>query len=884
MSLLSRFAHLFRTEGVNRDLDEEHEFHIAALTEELIEAGMEPAEAARQARLKFGNRLRAREESRDAKLIPWAESLVQDLGYGFRALRKSPSFAGIAILTLALGIGANTAIFSVVNGVLLNPLPYHEPGRIICLFEKFPNSKFTSISYPNFLDWQRMNRTFSAMAAYRAKGFTISGEGEPEHLEGEMVSAGFFEIFGVHPVIGQTFRKQDDRLSAAPVAMISEGLWKQKFGSTRNIIGQRIIVDGIGRSVIGVVPSNFHFQYNTRSHTDIYIPTGEWREPQFYANRNAGWGLAAVGRLKPGVTLAQARGDMDRVSRQLAVTYPEVDSNVTTNLIPIKEVLVGDMRPALLILLAAVGLVLLISCVNVTNLLLARSTSRRREFAIRLAVGAGQMRIVRQLLTESMLLAVIGAGLGLFLAKFGTAAAIAAMPQTMPRAEEIGLDVRVLLFTVLISVAAGIVFGVAPALKTRADVAGDLKESARTVAKSRNRTQSVFVVLEMAMALVLLIGAGLMVRTLFALWAANPGFNPHDVITFWVSPPTSIQKESPTATHAFFRQMHDKLASTPDVQAVSLSYGANPMNGDDELYFWFPGRPKPAHVTDVPMALAYIVTPEYLKTLRIALLRGRFLTDRDNEHSPAVVVIDETLAGKYFPGQNPIGQYLDLEGSGRMHNPRIVGVVAHVNQWGLGLDTTSALQTQIYIPMAQYLDDLAGVTVYARGKRGVPDFETLRQRLLAFNGDLVAFDHYPMEQIVSRSVASKRFSMALLAVFAGLALLLASIGIYGVLSYLVGQRTQEIGIRLALGAGRRRVLHLILADGARMALAGIGIGVVAALGLTHLMAGMLFGVKPTDILTFVLVALTLFAIAFIACYVPARRAMKIDPMTALRNE
>ncbi len=514
-----------------------------------------------------------------------------------------------------------------MNGVLLNPLPYHEPDRIICLFEKFPNSKFTSISYPNFLDWQRMNRTFSAMAAYRAKGFTISGEGEPEHLEGEMVSAGFFEIFGVHPVIGQTFRKQDDRLGAAPVAMISEGLWKQKFGSARNIIGRRITVDGIGRSVIGVVPSNFHFQYNRRSHTDIYIPTGEWSEPQFYANRNAGWGLAAVGRLKPGVTLAQARGDMDRVSRQLAVTYPEVDSNVTTNLIPIKEVLVGDMRPALLILLAAVGLVLLISCVNVANLLLARSTARQREFAIRAAIGAGRMRIVRQLLTESTLLALIGGGLGLFLAKFGTAAAIAAMPQTMPRAEEIGLDVRVLLFTVLISVAAGIVFGVAPALKTRrASIAGDLKESARTVAKSRNRTQSVFVVLEMAMALVLLIGAGLMVRTLFVLWGANPGFNPHDVITFSVSPPASLQKESPAATHAFFRQMHDKLASTPDVQAVSLSYGANPMNGDDELYFSFPGRPKPAHVTDLPMALAYIVTPEYLKTLRIALLRGRFLT------------------------------------------------------------------------------------------------------------------------------------------------------------------------------------------------------------------------------------------------------------------
>ncbi len=893
MSLISRIVSVFRTEHLNRELEEEQEFHIACRTAELIEGGISSDEASRRARVEFGNRVRAREESRDAKLFGWLESTGQDLSYGFRTLRKSPSFGAVAILTLALGIGVNTAIFSVVNGVLLNPLPYHEPDRIICLFEKFPNSKFTSISYPNFLDWQRMNRTFSAMATYRGMGFTVSGEGEPEHLQGEMVAAGFFEIFGERPLIGRTFNKQDDHLGAAPTAMISEGLWKRKFGSTRDTIGRRLIVDGIGRTVIGVVPSNFRFQYYGRSHTDIYTPIGEWREPQFYANRVAGWGLAAVGHLKPGVTLGQARSDMDRVARQLAVTYPDVDSNVTTNLIPIKEVLVGDVRPVLLILLAAVGLVLLIACVNVANLLLARSTSRQREFAIRAAVGAGQMRIVRQLLTESTLLALIGGGLGLLIAKFGTAAAIAAMPQSMPRAEEIGLDLRVLLFTVLISIAAGIVFGVAPAVRTRhVDIAGDLKESARTVARSRNRTQSVFVVLEMAMALVLLIGAGLMIRTLFVLWGADPGFDPHNVMTFSVSSPSSLLKENPSAIRAFFRQMHNKLASTPGVQAVSLSYGADPMNGDDELYFWFPGRPRPAHVADLPMALAYIVEPEYLRTLRIALLRGRFLSDSDVEHSTAVVVIDQTLAEKYFPGRNPIGQYLDLgtdpSDPGRMPNPRIVGVVAHVNQWGLDLDTASALRTQMYISMAQIPDsslkDLMRATVHVRGKRGVPDFETIRHQLLTFNDALVAFDDHPMEQIVLRSIANKRFCMTLLAVFAGLALLLASIGIYGVLSYLVGQRTQEIGVRMALGAGRLQVLRMILADGARMALAGIGFGVLAALGLTRLMSGMLFGVKPTDMLTFALVSLTLCAIALLACYVPARRAMKIDPMSALRNE
>jgi predicted permease len=503
------------------------------------------------------------------------------------------------------------------------------------------------------------------------------------------------------------------------------------------------------------------------------------------------------------------------------------------------------------------------------------------------------MRIVRQLLTESALLALIGGGLGLLIAKFGTVAAIAAMPQTMPRAEEIGLDLRVLLFTLMISIGAGFVFGVAPALRTRqVEIAGDLKESARTVARSRNRAQSVFVVLEMAMALVLLIGAGLMIRTLFVLWGADPGFDPHNVMTFSVSSPPSLLRENPSAIRAFFRQMHNKLASTPGVQTLSLSYGAEPMNGDDELYFWFPGRPRPAHITDLPMALAYIVEPEYLETLHIALLRGRFLSDSDIEHSPAVVVIDQTLAKKYFPGQNPIGQYLELgtdpSDPGRMPNPRIVGVVAHVNQWGLDLDTASALRTQMYISMAQIPDSSLNafmrLTVHVRGKRGVPDFATVRSQLLAFDGDLVAFDDYPMEQIVLRSIGNKRFSMTLLTVFAGLALFLASIGIYGVLSYLVGQRTQEIGVRMALGAGRLQVLRMILADGARMTLAGIGIGVVAALGLTRLISGMLFGVKPTDVLTFTLVSLTVCAIAILACCVPARRAMKIDPMAALRNE
>jgi predicted permease len=825
--------------------------------------------------------------------------MLNDLHYSIRQLFKSPAFAIVSIVTIALGIGANTTIFSVVNGVLLNPLPYPDARRIICLFEQIPNFKNGSISYPNFLDWQRMNRSFSAIAAYRPTAYNLSGEGEPEHLKGEMISAGFFEILGVNAIVGRTFTPEEDRHGAAPTAMISEGLWKRKFGGMRNILGRRLMVDGVGRTVVGVVPSSFRLRIQNfqraRSLNDIYTPIGEYNEPQFYGDRGAGWGMDAIGRLKPGITLEAARSDMERVSRELTAAYPDIDSNEQANLVPLEEEMVGDMRLTLLVLLGAVTFVLLISCVNVANLLLARSTSRQREFAIRLALGAGQWRIIRQLLTESILLGVIGGGFGLLLAQFGTAAALAAVPHTIPRAEEIGLDFHVLLFTTLASLAAGTVFGLAPALKMRrAHPGAALKEGGRTVAASPSRTQRLFVVVEMALALVLLVGAGLMIRTLFALWRLDPGFDPRGVMAFSVSPQPSLAKQSPAAIRAFFRQMHDQLASLPQVEAVSLDGGATPMESDTDWYIWFVGRPKPAHVTDLPMVLAYVVEPSYLKTLQIPLKRGRFLRESDDERSPAVAVIDDTLARKYFHGEDPIGRYLDLDNDSteptKRLPARIVGVVSHVNQWGLDSDVTNPLHAQIYLPIAQMPDrdirNMArGLGVYVRGSNAItPNFELLRQQLLSLNRGLVSFESESMEQIVLRSIASKRFTMSVLAVFAGLALTLASIGIFGVLSYLVGQRTREIAIRMALGAARLEVLRMILTDGARMTLAGIGAGIAVALALTRLMSSLLFGVKPTDLATFAIVVLTLCSIALLACYIPARRAMKIDPMIALRDE
>jgi putative ABC transport system permease protein len=826
-------------------------------------------------------------------------SLPQDLRYGIRVLLKSPGFSLIAILTLALGIGANTAIFSVVNGVLLNPLPFHDPHQLVSMFQEIPNFKNGSISYPNFIDWRRMNTTFAGMAAYRSTGFNLSGNGEPERLHGEMISAGFFEILGVNPIMGRAFTADEDRLGADPTAMITEGLWQRKFGGRKDIIGQRMVLDDVGRTIIGVVPSSFHLRIQNFQRggpmNEVYVPVGEYNEPKFYGERGAGWGLDAIGRLKPGVTLQQAREDMDRVSRNLTAAYPDVNSGKKANLLSLKDEMVGHLGPVLFILLGAVAFVLLISCVNVANLLLARSTARQNEFAIRIALGAGQHRVVRQLLTESLLLSMIGGALGLLVAKFATTAALAAVPRGLPRAEDIGLDPRVLLFTLAISILAGIVFGLAPAWKaSRGSVGGALSESGRAMAGARGGAQSAFVAGEMAMALVLLIGAGLMVRTLVQLWRVDPGFNPKNILTLDFSGPASYKSGSADAIRSAYRQLHDKLASTPGIEAASFSWGAHPMGGDNEDYFWVVGWPKPANPGDYPMTIEYDVEPDYLKVMQIPVKRGRFFTNADNERTASVVVIDERLAEKYFPGQEPIGQYLDFNTNPSQVDKRptsqIIGVVGHVNQWGLDSDGPGSLQAEVYLPMAQIPDNQLkrggfGSDIFLRRQvAGSPSLAALRSRILEYNSALVVHNPEDMEKTVADSISSQRFTMTLLGVFALLALLLASVGIYGVLSYLVGQRTKEIGVRMALGAQKFDVLRMVLKDGARMTLIGIVLGLVGAIALTRLMASMLYGVKPTDPLTFICVAALLGAIAMLACYVPARRAMKVDPMEALRHQ
>jgi len=889
---------MFHREGRDSDLDDEIRSHLDMAARDRRARGESARDAQSHAMREFGNVGVVKEVTRDMWAGASFETFLQDVSYGVRMLVKSPGFAAIAILTLALGIGANTAIFSVVNGVLLNPLPFPNAKRIVCMFQEKSNFPKGSISYPNFLDWQRENRSFESIAAYRWTDGTITGVPEPENVRAQRVSATFFPILGVNPIVGRTFSADEDRRGANPTVMISEGLWKRMFQSDPNVNGKRLTVAGQGRTIIGVIPSSFHLQlFNFRT-ADVYEPIGEETDEKFF-HRDSFWGTNALGLLKLDVTLEQAREDIKRVNVGLAATYPDVNATIKANIIPLKEEIVGEMRPVLLVLLGAVGFVLLIACVNVANLLLARSTSRQREFAIRIALGAGQARTVRQLLTESLVLALIGGLLGLILAKWGTIAALAAVPRSVPRSEEIGLDPRVLLFTLGVSVVAGIVFGLVPALKTsHANLGGTLKDAGRSIAGSRSRLQSVFVIGEMAMALVLLIGAGLMIRTLAHLWGIDPGFDPHNVLSFDIHPRPSLASESPDSIRAAYRQIHSTIAGAPGVKYVSLNWGAHMMQSDDEVNFWAEGQPQPAHQADLPMSLEYVVEPDYLNVMRIPLLRGRFFTDADNEHSDRVALIDESFAKKYFTGQDPIGKIVklfdfDADPAQRTWIPlTVIGVVGHVNQFGLADDATMPLQAQLYRCFMQ-ASDLniknigQGASVYMRFQSSLtPEafFKTVREKLLAANGDMIVSDNESEEAVVARSIASQRFSVSLLGVFAGLAVLLASVGIYGVLSYLVGQRTQEIGVRMALGAERLDVLRLILGDGARMTLAGVGIGIVAALGLTQVMAKMLFGVRPTDPITFAAVAVLLCGIALFACYIPARRAMRVDPMVALRYE
>jgi predicted permease len=847
---------------------------------------MTPEEARRSAEQHFGNSAYIKDVSWDVRGGGFMETLWQDIRYALRVLRKSPGFTLVAVLTLALGIGANTALFSVVNGVLLNPLPYPHPDQLVSMGEHDPPFRESSISYPNFLDWVRENHSFQSLAAYRRNDFSLTGSGQPGRVKAMQVSATFLPLLGVQPVIGRTFTAAEDQRGAAPVAMLSEGLWKSKFGGSPGILGKMITLDGIGHTVVGIVPANFYFSSTSFRLGDVYMPIGAWNDTFFY-NRQDHMGTRGVGRLKPGVTFAQAQADMDSVARNLAAAYPDVDSRSGIYLSPLKERMVEDVKPMLILLLAAVGFVLLIACVNVANLLLARSTGRAREFAIRAALGASPGRMIRQLLTESTLLSVAGGALGLLLASWGTGAALRALPQTLPRANDVGIDARVLLFTLVVCILVGVLFGLAPALKTsHPDLHETLKEGGRGASGAKYRTQGMFVVVEMALAVVLLIGAGLAIRSLAGLWNVNPGFNPHNVLGFGVALPPAMAKETPDQFRASLLQLRETIAAVPGVEAVSSRDGSTPFAGDDETPFWVEGRPKPATQSEMDSTLFYLVSSDYLKVMDIPLLCGRFFTEQDNAHAPMVTVIDENFAKKYFPDENPVGKILNLPLVNKPIQLQIAGVVGHVTQFAL--DAPGPVEIAIYVPVVQQPDNdivetIAGFVVRTQSPQ-YASTAAIQSAIEKMDGDQIPFDFESMDQVISESLASRLFAMILLAAFAGVALLLSSIGIYGVISYVAGQRTHEIGIRLALGAQRRDVLRLVLGQGAKLTGIGLAVGVAAALGLTQWMGSVLYGVKATDPLTFFLVVVVLALTALAACYIPVRRATRVDPLVALRHE
>jgi predicted permease len=807
--------------------------------------------------------------------------MFQDLRLGLRMLFKNPGFSFVVVVTLALGIGANVALFSVVNGVLLNPLPFPEPDQLVTLDQSKPNFESGAIPYPNFRDLQRENKTFAAMAISRGANFSLIGVGEAERVTGRLISADFFSVLNVQPLLGRTFAPDEDEPGAAASVVISADLWQRKFGAAQDVVGRGLTLDDKSYAIIGVLRPDFSL-FRT---TDVYVPIGQWGNPAL-RSRSAGLGLHGIGRLKSGISIEQGQADLDRVMRDLAVAYPETNKGNGAKVSALKARIIGDIAPVLWLLLGAVGFVLLIACVNVSNLLLARSTSRTREFAIRSALGAGRLRLLRQSLIESMLMAIIGGGLGLVVAGWGTHAAIAVLPTTLPRASEVALDSRVLIFALAISALTGILSGLAPALKTSQwRLSETLKESGRADSNGRSRAQGTLVTVEMALAVVLLIGAGLMIRSLTALWNVDPGFRSENVLTFGLSLSPSMRTASPELVRANLRELSSQLSSMPDVRAVSFSAGAIPLQSEDDLFFWIEGQPKPASQSEMNMALVYRVEPGYLNAMSIPLKQGRFFSDQDTERSQPVVVIDEVLTHKYFGDANPIGHRIR---QGDEDAQEIVGVVGHVKQWSLDANNDETLQAQLYEPFRQFPDAAMGAVASGIGvvalTNGPNTFESIRRAVQNNNKQNVISRPQTMNEVIAGTLADRRFSMILLDAFAVVALLLASLGLYGVISYVVGQRTHELGIRLALGAQRSDVLRLVLGHGMKMALGGVALGVLAALGLTRLLSKMLYGVSATDPATFTVITLLLACVALLACYIPAWRATKVDPLVALRHE
>ena len=870
--LRTRLRGLLQRKSVEREMEEELRFHLRMRAAEHVRAGMAPEEAERVALRSFGQVARIKEYCRDFKGGGLLETLLQDLKFGARTLLKNRGFTFVAVLTLAVGIGANTAIFSVVNAVLLRPLPYRDPARLVTVL----HDGWKPVAPANFLDWREQSRSFESVAAAQLWSLTMTGRERPEQLNVLQTSAEMFQVLGVDAALGRTYGAGEDRPGREQVVVLGHRLWQRSFGGDRNIVGQQVMLDGASYTVIGVMPSDFQFAPFWATHAEAWLPLNLGER----VNDRRGQSLRVFARLRPDVTREQAQAELEAINRRLVEQHPRENEGLTVSVDPLHEKVVGKSRPALLVILGAVGFVLLIACANVANLMLAKAAARRKEIAVRIALGAGRWRVVRQLLTESVMLSLAGGGAGLLLASWSNTALASLGPDTLPRVQTVGLDASVLGFTLGISVLVGLLFGLAPALRSsKTDLTESLKDKSRgsTSDRRHERVRQLLVVGEIALSLMLLVGGGLMMRSFLRLTSVDPGFDPRGVVTATV-PLAGARYATDEQRAAFFQRLTTQLSSMPGVKSVS-AINHLPLGGDVWTFpFTVEGRPAPSNA-ERPSAVYRVVCPDYFRTMGAALLKGRDFTERDDASAPSVVIINDALARRQWPGEEPLGQRMTVGGAG--NNPReVIGVVRDLKQG----EWSSEPKPEMYLPHAQAAN-ARGMTLVVRASSDLPAIEPLiRREVWALDKDLPVSQVTSMEDVVADSVGQQRFNTLLIGGFAAVALLLAAAGVYGVMSYAVAERTHEIGVRMALGARGRDVLGMVIRQGLVLTLLGLAFGLVGALALARVLDSILYEVSATDPLVIGGVAGALLLSALLACYVPARRATKVDPMLALRHE
>ena len=873
-----RLLMLFRRSQFDRDLEEDMRLHRELREQEQLEAGVALEEARYAARRRFGNEIVLREESRDMWGWNWLEYFVQDIRFGLRMLARNPGFTAVAVITLALGIGANTAIFSVVNAVLLKPLPYADPDRLAVIWVTEPSGPgglFPDTS-PDFRDWQVMNHSFEGMSAITGAGTTLTGSGEPLQLRGLSVSPNTFQLLGAQPQFGRSFSPDEGPSGHNHVVILSYGLWQSAFGGQKNIVGSKVTMDGEAYDVVGVMPKDLRFPTVWGRNPQFWAPI-TMDAPKWKAERGNHW-FWVLARMKKSVTLNQAAAEMVTISAQLAQQYPQTNTGVSARVKSLHEQLTGNVSEVLWVLFAAVGFLLLIACANVANLLLTKSVGRQREIAIRLAVGAGARRLMRQLLTESVLLFLLGGVAGLAVGMAALRLLLRAAPTGyIPEVISVHLDSRVFGFTFLVAFVTGTLAGLIPALHaTRVSFSEMLKESGSAVAASHGLARGLLTAGEIAIALVMLVGAGLATRSLVRLLGVQLGFDPRQVVAGRVSLPDSRYPKEPQQK-AFFRNLLDRVQALPGVVSAGAA-SELPLEGGSNGAVVIEGQPAPKDMWSSPLVESCIVTPNYFGTMRIPLLSGRDVAETDTPEVPLVAVINETMAHRFWPHQDAVGKRF------KQNDPdskwiTVIGVVGDVRQFGLA---EPAIPEAYYAESQNASSELVLVVRAANDPQGqVPG---IRNALHGLDKDLPWYGVQTLQELVSDSSREKRFLALLLALFGAVALVLASVGIYGVVSYSVSQRTREIGIRLTFGADVGKILGMVLWEGLRLAIAGVVVGLLGAWALSRYLTSILFGVRATDPPTYVGVALLMAAVTLVACLVPARRATKVDPMVALRYE